>query len=138
MVLLARSTAAVDPTLAIDHAFLIPVIKDAILGSILANLLLCLGICFFVGGMRQETTRFDSAISEVGGGLLLTAGVGLAVPRAFYIGLVDELGLGAADDAAGLIFKVSRATAVVLLLSFVMCAFPSPTTPLSSPCNTSC
>ena len=55
---------------------LIPVIKAAILGSILANLLLCLGLCFFVGGIRKIEQEFDEAVSEVGSGLLLVAGMG--------------------------------------------------------------
>jgi Ca2+:H+ antiporter len=49
------------------------VIRDAILGSILATLLLCLGMCFFVGGMRRDEQNFDEAVSEVGNGLLMTA-----------------------------------------------------------------
>ena len=49
------------------------VIKSAILGSILATLLLCLGLCFFVGGMRREGQQFSETVSEVGSGLLLTA-----------------------------------------------------------------
>ena len=55
---------------------LIPVIQDAILGSILANLLLCLGLCFIAGGLRQKEQSFDEAVSEVGSGLLLVAGMG--------------------------------------------------------------
>lgn len=50
-----------------------PVIKAAILGSILATMLLCLGMCFFVGGLRRDEQSFDEVISEVGNGLLLTA-----------------------------------------------------------------
>ena len=49
------------------------VIEEAILGSILATLLLCLGLCFFVGGMKEEEQKFDDVVSEVGNGLLLTA-----------------------------------------------------------------
>jgi Ca2+:H+ antiporter len=49
------------------------VIRDAILGSILATLLLCLGLCFFAGGMKRDEQEFDEAVSEVGNGLLLTA-----------------------------------------------------------------
>lgn len=49
------------------------VIKAAILGSILATMLLCLGVCFFVGGMTVEEQSFSEAISEAGSGLLLTA-----------------------------------------------------------------
>lgn len=53
---------------------LVPVIQAAILGSVLANLLLCLGMCFFWGGIRREEQVFHEAISEVGSGLLLVAG----------------------------------------------------------------
>lgn len=49
------------------------VIQAAILGSILATLLMCLGMCFFVGGIRRTEQEFDEAVGEVGNGLLLTA-----------------------------------------------------------------
>ena len=49
------------------------VIQAAILGSILATLLMCLGMCFFVGGVRRTEQEFDEAVGEVGNGLLLTA-----------------------------------------------------------------
>jgi Ca2+:H+ antiporter len=50
------------------------IIKAAILGSILANLLLCLGACFFAGGMRRDEQEFHEAVSEVGSNLMLVAG----------------------------------------------------------------
>lgn len=49
------------------------VIQAAILGSILATMLLCLGLCFFVGGLRRDEQEFSEAVSEAGSGLLLTA-----------------------------------------------------------------
>jgi Ca2+:H+ antiporter len=49
------------------------VIRAAILGSILATLLLCLGMCFVAGGIRHPEQEFDEVVSEVGNGLLLTA-----------------------------------------------------------------
>lgn len=52
------------------------VVKAAILGSILATMLLCLGMCFLVGGLGRHEQTFDDAISEVGSGLLFTALVG--------------------------------------------------------------
>ncbi len=55
----------------------IPFIRDAILGSILANLLLCLGLCFFFGGMRRKEQEFHESVSEVGSALLLVAGMGM-------------------------------------------------------------
>lgn len=49
------------------------VIQAAILGSILATMLLCLGLCFVAGGVRREETEFSDTITEAGSGLLLTA-----------------------------------------------------------------
>lgn len=49
------------------------VIQDAILGSVLATQLLCLGMCFTIGGMRHDEQEFDEAVGEVGSDLLLTA-----------------------------------------------------------------
>lgn len=49
------------------------VIKAAILGSILATMLLCLGLCFLVGGIRHVEQTFSNAITETGHGLLFTA-----------------------------------------------------------------
>jgi len=49
------------------------VIQAAILGSILATMLLCLGLCFFFGGLRSHEQNFNEAVSEAGSGLLLVA-----------------------------------------------------------------
>ncbi|KAI4147912.1 MAG: hypothetical protein LQ340_005318 [Diploschistes diacapsis] len=91
---------------------LINVIRDAILGSILANMLLCLGACFVVGGIRYESQQFDGVISEVGSGLLLTAGFGLAIPS-----LKGTIGR---DELESLILKISRATSIILLVAFAL------------------
>ncbi|KAJ5088109.1 hypothetical protein N7456_011725 [Penicillium angulare] len=100
---------------------LIPVIQAAILGSILANLLLCLGTCFFVGGLRRNEQVFHEAVSEVGTGLLLVAGFGLLIPSAFYSALKsatnEEFTLATLQDYT---MQISRATAVVLLVAFLV------------------
>ena len=97
---------------------LIPVIRSAILGSILANLLLCLGFCFFAGGLRRETQEFDEVISEVGNGQLLMAGFGLLIPSAFY----SSLRGGTTPDSviAERVLHISRTTSVILLIAFLM------------------
>lgn len=56
----------------------VPVIRAAILGSILANMLLCLGACFFVGGLKRREQEFHPAVAEAGSGLMLVAGSRLA------------------------------------------------------------
>ncbi|KAJ5387246.1 hypothetical protein N7509_009787 [Penicillium cosmopolitanum] len=101
-----------------EHS-LIPVIQAAILGSILANLLLCLGMCFFVGGLKRTEQVFHEAVSEVGTGLLLVAGFGLLIPSAFYSALKGAVNpkftLQELDDS---VTTISRATSVILLMAF--------------------
>lgn len=97
---------------------LIPVIRAAILGSILANLLLCLGFCFFAGGLRRDEQEFDEVISEVGNGQLLMAGFGLLIPSAYY----SSLRGGTTSDTvlAANVLHISRITSVILLIAFLM------------------
>jgi Ca2+:H+ antiporter len=102
---------------------LVPVVQAAILGSILANLLLCLGLCFFLGGIGRDEQVFHRVISEVGSGLMLVAGFGLLIPSTFNAALS---GMTKPDShfTAGMLsdstLKISRATAVILLVSFSM------------------
>jgi Ca2+:H+ antiporter len=114
----------------------IPVIKAAILGSILANLLLCLGLCFFVGGFKRHEQEFHEAVSEVGTGILTVAGFALLIPSAFFSALQSSA-YGRRDtipvDDAGNpeevftmarllhdTLAISRGTAVILLVAFVL------------------
>ena len=103
---------------------LVDVIKDAILGSILANILLCLGLCFFAGGMKRQEQSFHKAISEVGSGLLLVAGFGLLIPSVFYNTVLLSLNtfhIGISLSEFNSRTKaISRVTSVILLAAFVM------------------
>ncbi|KAI4214689.1 MAG: hypothetical protein LQ351_002762 [Letrouitia transgressa] len=103
----------------------IPVIRAAILGSILANLLLCLGFCFFAGGIRRrDEQEFDPAISEVGNGLLLTAGFGLVLPAAFYTSLFGSQDYDIPDESLqNKVLTTSRVTAVILFVAFFVYLF---------------
>ncbi|KAK4623604.1 Vacuolar cation/proton exchanger 5 [Fulvia fulva] len=108
-----------------DEGNLIPIIQAAILGSILTNLLLCLGICFFVGGIRQHTKNqeFHGVISEVGSGLLLVAAFGLLIPSAFYSALKSETVAALQEHFTKSklqedILSISRSTAVVLIVAY--------------------
>ncbi|KAL9050357.1 MAG: hypothetical protein Q9162_006671 [Coniocarpon cinnabarinum] len=108
----------------------ITVIRAAILGSILANLLLCLGLCFISGGIMHEEQVFHEAISEVGSNLLLVAGFALVVPVAFVASLpgtnartLSDLGTLEDPNAEHLVTSISRAAAVMLLVAFLIYTF---------------
>lgn len=93
------------------------VIQAAILGSILANLLLCLGLCFFVGGIFYPNQAFHVAISEVACNLMLVAGMGLIIPSVFF----NSLALSSThthEDLELRALRLSRVVAVVLLCAF--------------------
>lgn len=96
----------------------IRVIRAVILGSILANLLLCLGLCFFVGGIFYPNQSFHVAISEVACNLMLVAGMGLIIPSIFY----HSLSLSSSHSDEFLeqrALRLSRVVAVVLLAAFL-------------------
>ncbi|KAM0214058.1 hypothetical protein ACHAPQ_010162 [Fusarium lateritium] len=112
-----------------DEGNLIPIIQAAILGSILTNLLLCLGLCFFVGGLKQASQKFHPIVSEVGTGLLLVAAFGLLIPSAFYSALKAEV----VPDFPGFkvlhekftegklqddVLRISQSTSVALMIAF--------------------
>lgn len=106
-----------------ENSNLVPVIHAAILGSILANLLLCLGTCFFVGGLRRNDQTFHEVISETGSGMLLVAGFGLLIPSAFYSALSRSTTADGHFTPQLLLDNtrtISRATSVILLVAFLM------------------
>ncbi|PBP26289.1 hypothetical protein BUE80_DR002633 [Diplocarpon rosae] len=114
---------------AAEHGNLIPIIQAAILGSILTNLLLCLGLCFVMGGIRQQSQKFHAAVSEVGNSLLLVAGFGLLIPSAFYSALkgsaVNQLEPHGRHSFTEKklehdILGISRITSILLIAAFAM------------------
>jgi Ca2+:H+ antiporter len=98
------------------------VIKAAILGSILATMLLCLGLVFFVGGLNRDEQVFDDAVSEVGSGLLFTAGVALAVPTIAREGLITTnlLSIAEVDERT---LQISHIIAILLVIAYFVYVF---------------
>jgi Ca2+:H+ antiporter len=94
----------------------VQLIRSAILGSILANLLLCLGLCAFAGGLGREEQSFHEAISEVGSNLMLVAGMGLVIPAVFF----SAAGVQQNSDD---VLRISRATSIILLISYSVFIF---------------
>jgi len=91
------------------RAGLVHVVQAALVGSILANSLLVLGLALLVGGLKHGTQRFPSEAPRMVATLMLLAVAALAVPT-----LAATLHTPAAAHEAAL----SVACAIVLLCGF--------------------
>ncbi len=70
---------------------LVEVVKAAITGSIVGNLLLGLGLAILLGGHRHPRgLRFDQTATHFLGGLMLLATIGLMIPAIFDFSTVTE------------------------------------------------
>ncbi|KAF1843263.1 uncharacterized protein K460DRAFT_288953 [Cucurbitaria berberidis CBS 394.84] len=99
----------------------VQVIKAAILGSILANILLCLGSCFVAGGIKHDVQEFHSAVSENGSGLMIVASMALVLPAVFYKYLKNNPDYIA--DTALIKYntiKISRGVAIISIVGYLI------------------
>ncbi|MCA1711106.1 MAG: calcium/proton exchanger [Actinobacteria bacterium] len=87
------------------------VVRAAIVGSILSNVLLVLGLAFLVGGLKHGVQKFNGSAARNLGLLLLLAVAGLMVPA-----LTSALH----SPARGHEIALSRVVAVLLLLVFAL------------------
>jgi len=92
-------------------AGLVEVVQAALIGSILANLLLVLGLCFVVGGLRHGTQKLGSGRARSMSVLMLLSVAALVLPSmASYVH----------TPAAGHEQALSLVVAVVLVLLFCL------------------
>jgi len=84
------------------------VVAASLVGSILSNLLLVLGSCFFFGGLYYKSQSFNATSNRATSSLLLLATIGVAIPTAAGH-------LVATHDRDLMILWISRGTAIVML-----------------------
>jgi Ca2+:H+ antiporter len=58
-------------------------VRASLVGAILANLLLSLGLAFVLGGVRQHVQKFNVESARAYGTMMLIAAISMAVPSAF-------------------------------------------------------
>ncbi|KAI3140494.1 hypothetical protein CBS147326_2195 [Penicillium roqueforti] len=92
----------------------IRIVQASLLGSILANLLLIMGMAFLAGGLRFREQIYNSTVTQMSACLLSLSVVSLLLPTAFHASWSDS------NNADRETLKVSRGTSVVLLLVYIL------------------
>ncbi|TLD23859.1 hypothetical protein PspLS_06802 [Pyricularia sp. CBS 133598] len=85
------------------------IVQTSLIGSILSNLLLVLGMCFFFGGLRRREQFFNETVAQTAASLLALAVAGVIVPTVF-----DRASNTPDHDVA----LLSRGTAIILLFVY--------------------
>lgn len=91
------------------------IVQTSLIGSILSNLLLVLGMCFFFGGLSRMEQFFNTTVAQTSSSLLALAVGTLIIPTCYV-----RFGTGGAyQDREDTIPQLSRGLAVILLLVYV-------------------
>lgn len=92
----------------------IVVVQTSLIGSILSNLLLVMGMCFFFGGLRRQEQHFNQTVAQTSASLLALSVGSVIIPTCF-----DEF----SNTKPGPIAALSRGTAVILLVVYAAYLF---------------
>ena len=86
------------------------IVQTSLIGSILSNLLLVMGMCFFFGGLERPKQCFNQTVAQTSASLLALAVGSLIIPTAFsqFTSMPDQSSITA----------LSRGTSVLLLLVY--------------------
>lgn len=93
------------------NAGLINVVQGTLLGSILSNLLLVLGMAFFAGGLYHHVQKFNEKGATCSASLLLLSSLAITMPTVSSI---------TTNNNSEIILKVSRITAVLIFLTYCL------------------
>ncbi|PQE04568.1 putative Ca2+-transport (H+ Ca2+ exchange) protein [Rutstroemia sp. NJR-2017a BVV2] len=85
------------------------VVQTSLIGSILSNLLLVMGMCFFFGGLRRTEQFFNQTVAQTAASLLALAVASVIIPTAFNAW---------SDTSNAPIAAISRGTSVILLVVY--------------------
>lgn len=59
------------------------IVQTSLIGSMLSNLLLVMGMCFFFGGINRLEQHFNVVVAQTAASLLALAVSSLIIPTAF-------------------------------------------------------
>ncbi|WEW58368.1 Vacuolar calcium ion transporter [Emydomyces testavorans] len=93
----------------------IRIVQASMLGSILSNILLVLGCCFFIGGLKHHEQTFNETVASTMSSLMAVASASLIIPATLYAVLAKSK-----SDPLDNILILSHGTAIILLIVYVM------------------
>lgn len=104
----------------------IEVVKSSMIGSILSNLLLVMGMCFFFGGianMRDHNQQgmeqeFASITAQTTASLMSLSAASIILPGVLF--MIVKRSHQDEDDEQNITLSLSRGTAIILLLIYVL------------------
>ncbi|CEQ41166.1 SPOSA6832_02856, partial [Sporobolomyces salmonicolor] len=94
----------------------IQVVQSSLLGSILSNLLLVLGMCFFAGGIKFSEQGFKDTAAQLNSSLLVMSVIAILLPAGYNAAFADNQSAELERDR---ILKMSRGIAVILLVVYL-------------------
>jgi len=95
----------------------IVIVKTSLIGSMLSNLLLVLGMSFWLGGLGRQEQFFNVTVAQTAASLLALCIGSLIIPTVFHTALIEDQSTNDAQDSKknqGL----SRGTAIILLFVY--------------------
>ncbi|KAI2620613.1 Calcium/proton exchanger [Hypoxylon sp. NC1633] len=99
----------------------IKVVQTSLVGSILSNLLLVLGMCFFCGGVNRREQFFNTTVAQTAASLLALAVGSLIVPTVFAH--TDDFYAGSIQLSPGAVPNLSHGVAIILLIVYASYLF---------------
>ncbi|KAG8931770.1 hypothetical protein FRC02_002177 [Tulasnella sp. 418] len=99
------------------------VVQASLVGSILSNLLLVLGMCFFAGGTRFSEQGFMQGAAQINSSLLTVSVVAILIPATFHAAIggntsTESEGNISPQKEGQDILKMSRGVAIILLFIY--------------------
>ncbi|KAJ4346055.1 hypothetical protein N0V95_005730 [Ascochyta clinopodiicola] len=93
----------------------ITIVKTSLIGSMLSNLLLVLGMSFFLGGINRPEQFFNVTVAQTAASLLALCIASLIIPTVFHNTIAED-----ADDTGDALRnqELSHGTAVILLIVY--------------------
>ncbi|KAJ7895557.1 Calcium/proton exchanger [Mycena olivaceomarginata] len=116
---LGNAVELIVAILALAHCEL-QIVQSSLIGSILSNLLLVLGMCFFFGGIKYSEQGFATGAAQLNSSLLTLSVVAVLLPGAYQMTQKpdDPADTAAANTTQAQILKFSHGIAIILLFIY--------------------